>query len=341
MSKRKEPVFSLNLFSSLFDTSHVTVTKRLKGKGISLEKDPESGFYVIPLSLAKEIVKRRKELELPVKQGMTFVFGNSKGGVGKTTISFAAAQVLGSFGFKVLVVDTDYQSYTISKLLIPKKETWDVGLRELLELDNFPLEGIIRKSRYPNIFVIPANEKLKELVEAMDLTLLIAKLKKVIDESVKTFDLDFVIIDLPPTVSSIIKAAIHTATAVVGVTLPHYTSFDQIAPLQRTVEETNLFKLSFGLSEATLFPGIIVNKYEKRHSIDNAMVEVAKKIFGDLIISPFVPSYTSFKEMITVPHMTIEDFFPASTCFYEIILKIFQRIKKKGGENGKKQKGKA
>ena len=78
--------------------------------------------------------RRRAAPFRPLSQRRTPIlsFVNLKGGVGKTTISANLAVALGEEGWRVLVVDLDYQSSLSQILLCPAEMDELIGSRRLI-----------------------------------------------------------------------------------------------------------------------------------------------------------------------------------------------------------------
>ena len=83
---------------------------------------------------------------------------NQKGGVGKTTTTVNIATLMANSGYKVLIVDMDSQANSTSGLGEEKPAIESTSYQLFVENPNF--NGIVKKTQYENLFLIPANADL-------------------------------------------------------------------------------------------------------------------------------------------------------------------------------------
>ena len=93
--------------------------------------------------------------------GKIIALVNQKGGVGKTTSSINLAASLGVYKKKTLLVDLDPQGNSTTGVGISKTD-YEKSVYELLK-DDAELEEVIIKTKFNNLYVIPATINLAGL----------------------------------------------------------------------------------------------------------------------------------------------------------------------------------
>ena len=120
-----------------------------------------------------------------------------KGGVGKTTTVINIASVLANKGLKTLIIDTDPQGNVSTYLNQEKSNTDNTTTTDILdgEKNINPLKVI------DNLYLIPSDIDIKK--HNSEKIIGGSKLKKIYEnENINTFDI--VLIDTPPTMSSLV-----------------------------------------------------------------------------------------------------------------------------------------
>jgi len=87
---------------------------------------------------------------------------NQKGGVGKTTLSVNISDIIAKKGKKTLLIDLDPQGNSTTYLYNKKKNCSFDALTLLEEKEPINLEEITEVRE--NLFLIPANQKIKRLI---------------------------------------------------------------------------------------------------------------------------------------------------------------------------------
>ena len=133
--------------------------------------------------------------------GKIIALVNQKGGVGKTTSSINLAASLGVLGKKSLLIDLDPQGNSTTGLGIEKGNI-KKSIYELL-IDNAELKEVIIKTKFKNLYIIPATISLAgidiELMEQSRLDPEFAKSKQLQKHLIMAKDMfDYIIIDCPP-----------------------------------------------------------------------------------------------------------------------------------------------
>ncbi len=134
---------------------------------------------------------------------------NYKGGVGKTTLVASMAAALGKLQKRVLVIDTD-QSGNLTSWILGKNSTRSPQ-RTLYGVlhDNVPIYACIETSTlFPNVFVLPSHNDLRKLKSQNDYPAERILPYALIRFPISEFQLDYILIDTPPSANSFTTSAI-------------------------------------------------------------------------------------------------------------------------------------
>ena len=152
--------------------------------------------------------------------GKIIAIANQKGGVGKTTTSINLSASLAAKGKKVLIIDTDPQGNTTSGFGIEKNDL-DNTIYELI-LGECSIRDCVISEVIPNISVVPSNVNLA----AAEIELIGVDKKEYILKNEVDYvkdDYDFIIIDCPPSLSTItINALVAADTVLVPIQCEYF-----------------------------------------------------------------------------------------------------------------------
>lgn len=182
----------------------------------------------------------------------TILYGNMKGGVGKTTNSVMTAYQLAQLGYKTLVCDLDPQANATQLL----RRTYGLQHGSDLQIDKTMMVALMDENIKPaivnimdNLYLLPSSEDFKnypdflemkfmldnEKIQAGDSNTLQSEMSKVKEQRIAYFaqqlakvrdEYDFIIIDVPPTLSIFTDSAIYAADFVIIVLQTQQRSLD-------------------------------------------------------------------------------------------------------------------
>lgn len=204
----------------------------------------------------------------------TLLLYNFKGGVGKTTVSVLLADYLSKHGKKVLVVDLDAQASatTFIERTYHVKSSPERPLLESLE------RGSLKQSVChvaDNLDLIPSdwsmarwNEKLITYPKMKRNLVLKVELKEIKD------DYDYVLIDVPPTMSPLVNNAVLASDCIILVFQTQSFSLDGI---KKTVKEITQLKKDYQADFKLI--GVLLYMVFRRSSVDKIVRNAAKEVF--------------------------------------------------------------
>ncbi|MEK4031321.1 ParA family protein [Pseudobacillus sp. FSL P4-0506] len=205
----------------------------------------------------------------------TITFANFKGGVGKTTASVLSSYLLQKSGKKVLLVDFDPQ-YNATEILFKTfgvKDKLKTSLFEAIEeqdlskavvnitptLDILPSE--IDLAGFPMHLYSLTQDKTKQFYF---LDFLLRQIKK---------NYNYVIIDVPPTISEFTNNAIVASDYIVVIMQTHQQS------LKAAAQSYENMKILKEYNPAVKLLGVVPYLVDKRGKVDNEVIEEAKELF--------------------------------------------------------------
>lgn len=209
----------------------------------------------------------------------TVTFANFKGGVGKTTASVMFSYLLQKMGKKVLLVDFDPQ-YNATEIIfntfdIDKKVK--VSLFEAITEQNLS-KGIMKVT--PTLDILPSELDLVGF--PMHLYSLTSNKEKrffflnfLLDEIKSAYD--YVIIDVPPTISDFTNNAIVASDYTLLIMQTHQQSFGAAVKFIDYLRDLQVYNRKIDLI------GVIPYLMHKRGKVDNEVIVDAKKIFKDTL----------------------------------------------------------
>lgn len=210
-------------------------------------------------------------------------FGNFKGGTGKTTNSCMIANELANRGLKTLLVDMDPQANASSLYLLTKQrlesDNYQFNTTLMTAISNGSIKGIEVKikeklyllpsfadfSAYPVFLEKKFPNNISERARYFN-----TLLKKVIN------DYDYILIDVPPTISVTTDSALLSSDFAVIVIQTHERSLQGAETFVRYLQElVDNYNADFDVL------GILPVLMKNKAPVDLATLENAKGIFGE------------------------------------------------------------
>ncbi len=213
---------------------------------------------------------------------------NQKGGVGKTTTTINVAACLAELGYRVMVVDLDPQANATTGLGMDPRaissSMYDVILRDV------PLADCALQTDVENLRLAPSSLDLAgaeiELVPAFNRERKLAlALEPMMDE------LDFVLIDCPPSLGLLTVNALTAANEVMVPIQCEYYALEGLGQLLRNVE-----LVQRNLNPELDISTIALVMFDARTKLASQVVDEVRAHFGDKVCRQVVPRSVRLSE---------------------------------------------
>ena len=222
------------------------------------------------------------------------VIANQKGGVGKTTVTVNLSAALARLGFPVLVLDLDpqantsttlgtrdpYEMKTTATTVFLDKETHVSPWHETNEKDVSLIYGHVSLTRVerdlPRLYITAPGTVLRNKLAAM-----------------ATGDIEFVLIDCPPSLSMLTANALVAADyLIVPMESGSKYSLDGYSDLEELVRDV---KSGGGNPKLDLL-GVLCTRHDGRKNLCKAMRTVIENRFGDRVFSTSISASVKIQE---------------------------------------------
>lgn len=240
------------------------------------------------------------------------LYGNMKGGVGKTTNSVMTAYQLAKLGYKTLVCDLDPQANATQLLL---RRTYGLQQGTDLQINKTMMVALTEENIKPaivnimdNLYLLPSSEDFKnypdflemkfmldkEKIESGDSTTLQSEMSKVKEQRISYFaqqlakvrdEYDFVIIDVPPTLSVFTDSAIYATDYVIIVLQTQQRSLDGAETFFEYLQQmyNDYANIDFDIL------GVLAVLLKNNVGLDNQILKDAEADFGkDMLFNQII-----------------------------------------------------
>ena len=249
------------------------------------------------------------------------LYGNMKGGVGKTTNSVMTAYQLAKLGYKTLVCDLDPQANATQLL----RRTYGLQHGTDLQINKTMMVALTEENIklaivniMDNLYLLPSSEDFKNYpdflemkfmldkkkIEAGDNTTLQSEMSKVKEQRISYFaqqlarvrdEYDFVIIDVPPTLSIFTDSAIYATDFVIIVLQTQQRSLDGAETFFEYLQQmyNDYANIDFDIL------GVLAVLLKNNVGLDNQILKGAETDFGkDMLFNQIIRHMERLKRYV-------------------------------------------
>ena len=204
---------------------------------------------------------------------------NQKGGVGKTTTSVNLAASLALSGSRVLLIDLDPQGNATMGSGVDKNAV-ERSVYDWL-IDGVALADVAERCQ-GGYLLVPANTDLTAAeVELMNMD---GREYRLREQLAKAEDLDYVIIDCPPSLNILTLNALIAATSVLIPMQCEYYALEGLSALLETVDGVRA-----AANPDLAIEGLLRTMYDPRNSLTRDVSRQLIQYFGDQVFRTVIP----------------------------------------------------
>ena len=258
-----------------------------------------------------------------------FAVVNQKGGVGKTTTSINLGTALAAVGRRVLIVDFDAQGNASTGLGIERNERATTSYDVVV--DRLPLEKAVLSTIVPRLDIVPGDENLSgvetELAADPHRSYRLREaLHSYIDraEAEGLARYDYILIDCPPSLSSLTLNAMTAADALLVPLQCEFLALEGLSQLLRTVDVVRQ-----GLNPSLEIQGVVLTMYDRRNNLSDQVADEVRAFFGNKVYNTVIPRNVRLSEAPSFgkPALLYDYRCPGSEAYIRLASEVLQREK--------------
>lgn len=216
---------------------------------------------------------------------------NQKGGVGKTTTAVNLGAALVGDGYTVLVVDLDPQGNASTGLGISPKDRRRTTYDVLVE--NTELTKVVTATDIEGLFIAPATTDLS----SFDLEMVAHEKRSFLlrdaiqDSDFTELQLDFILVDCPPSLSLLTVNAIVAADSVLVPLQSEFYALEGLSQLLLTIRQ-----IRSAANPSIRIEGIVLTMYDGRNNLSLQVERDARENLGELVFQTRIPRNVRISE---------------------------------------------
>lgn len=257
-----------------------------------------------------------------VKKPKIIALANQKGGVGKTTTAINLGTALAAVGKKVLLLDIDPQGNASTGLGINARQR-DLTTYNLLMTGAAP-EDVICETLVPNLLIAPSTTDLSSVDVELAGNEKRAILLKILLQSdgIAAFNLDYILIDCPPSLNLLTVNAMVAANSVLVPLQCEFFALEGLSQLMLSIREVRQ-----SANSGLRIEGVVLTMYDSRNNLSRQVEKDVRGNLGDLVFTTVIPRNVRLSEApsFAMPALLYDHTSKGSIAYQKLAAELLRR----------------